>query len=103
MRATPNYRTLPRLAAVALSILALLVMALPVSAADPGVTPLSVTDTLSQGASTAPIVKTVQTTAIPPLVDIFLLEDETGSFDNDIANLQALVGRSSPPQPTGAK
>jgi hypothetical protein len=37
------------------------------------------------------IEKTVTTLEIPPLVDICLVEDETGSFDDDIANLQALA------------
>lgn len=96
MRATPNYRTWPRLAAVAISILSLLAVALPAIAADPpGVTPASYTDTRNQGVSTT-IAKTVQTTAIPPLVDIFLLEDETGSFNDDIANLQTLAAPSGP-------
>jgi hypothetical protein len=37
------------------------------------------------------VTKSVTTPAIPPIVDIFLLEDETGSFWDDIANLKALA------------
>jgi hypothetical protein len=39
----------------------------------------------------AGITKEVTTPAIPPVVDILLLEDETGSFGDDIATLQALA------------
>ena len=34
----------------------------------------------------------IETTAIPPLVDIFLLQDETGSFTTQIAKMQSLTG-----------
>lgn len=57
----------------------------------PGVDPPVVNVSLAPG-ETATVTKTVQTTAIPPLVDIILLEDETGSFADDIATLQSLVG-----------
>src|SRR4051794_32160666 len=80
----------PRIAAVALSGVALLTSALPVAAVTPGVTPPSVTASLDQSGTTT-VTKKVQTTAIPPLVDIFLLEDETGSFGDDIHALQTLA------------
>lgn len=62
----------------------------PVAAIDPGVEPGSVTATLNPGESTT-VDKTVGTTEIPPLVDIYLLEDESGSFFDDIPALQALA------------
>jgi hypothetical protein len=42
--------------------------------------------------STVSIDKVVPTTAIPPKVDICLVQDETGSFGDDIATLNELTG-----------
>jgi hypothetical protein len=53
----------------------------------PGLSPASVNEVIAAGNS-VDIVKTVHTAEIPPAVDICLLEDETGSFFDDIANLQ---------------
>ena len=67
-------------------IVALLLLGLTVPAAA-DVTPAEVTGDLAPGESMT-ITKTVTTPDIPPVVDILLLEDETGSFGDDIANLQ---------------
>jgi hypothetical protein len=56
--------------------------------ADPGLDPSSVEATIAPGHS-LDVAKTVHTPAIPPIVDVCLLEDETGSFLDDIGNLQA--------------
>lgn len=44
--------------------------------------------------STVPITKVVPTTAIPPKVDICLVQDETGSFIDDITTLNGLTDGS---------
>lgn len=62
-------------------------MALSV-AAQPSLDPESVEETLFPGES-IDITKTVTTPEIPPSVDVCLLQDETGSFFDDIANLQS--------------
>ncbi len=49
--------------------------------------PRSVEEIIFPGGS-VDIEKKVTTPALPPIVDICLLEDETGSFNDDIANLQ---------------
>jgi hypothetical protein len=51
------------------------------------VEPPTVEDTIPPGGSIV-VDKDVTTPEIPPVVDICLLEDETGSFADDIANLQ---------------
>lgn len=56
----------------------------------PALTPESVEQVVLAGTE-FDVEKTVHTAAIPPLVDICLVEDETGSFGDDIANLQALA------------
>jgi hypothetical protein len=56
--------------------------------AAPGLDPSSVEATIKPGGS-LDVAKTVHTPAIPPIVDVCLLEDETGSFIDDIGNLQA--------------
>ena len=61
----------------------------------PGVDPSTVSVDLAPG-ETATVTKTVQTTAIPPLVDLILLEDETASFADDIATLQTLAAPAGP-------
>ena len=48
--------------------------------------PRTVNATIFPGGS-VDIVKTVTTPELPPVVDICLLEDETGSFGDDIGNL----------------
>lgn len=55
-----------------------------------GVSPRSVSKTLAPGESVT-VTKEVQTPEIPALVDVFLLEDESGSFGDDIGNLQTLA------------
>jgi hypothetical protein len=55
--------------------------------ADPGLDPANVEATIAPGDS-LDIDKTVHTPTIPPIVDVCLLEDETGSFLDDIGNLQ---------------
>ena len=78
---------------VLITLLAMVLGLTTASAHDPtlGVVPAVVTETIAPGNS-IDVPKTVHTLAIPPLVDICLVEDETGSFADDIANLQALVG-----------
>jgi hypothetical protein len=84
-------------AAVAAAVTSLAVGLTTATAHDPviGVVPATVSGELAPGQSMT-VAKTVHTIAIPPLVDIFLLEDETGSFGDDIANLQALAGPGGP-------
>ena len=53
------------------------------------VDPETVELTLFDGQSFGPIVKTMTTSAYPPRLDFLLLEDETGSFGDDITNMQA--------------
>ena len=76
---------------VVTSILVTLVLALglalPVSAQ---VEPSEVTADLEAGGSIE-VTKEVATPEIPPLIDILLLEDETGSFMDDIDELQTLA------------
>jgi len=55
--------------------------------AEPGLDPASVEATIAPGDS-LDVHKTVTTPAIPPIVDVCLLEDLTGSFTDDIGNLQ---------------
>ena len=84
-------------AAVAAALTSLAVGLTTATAHDPviGVAPTAVTGELAPGQSMT-VAKTVHTIAIPPLVDIFLLEDETASFGDDIANLQALAAPGGP-------
>jgi hypothetical protein len=88
-------RALPARLAWAIAALALLTFCVGAAVADPGVDPATVHATLAPGGSIT-VGKTVHTTAIPPLVDICLVEDETGSFGDDIDNLQALAGPGGP-------
>ncbi len=79
--------TLRRILA-ALAVLALTIVGASHSAsADEYIDPTTVEALLYPGESTD-IAKTVGTADIPPKVDVCLLEDETGSFHDDIANLQ---------------
>jgi hypothetical protein len=55
--------------------------------AEPGLDPASVEATIAPGDS-LDVEKTVHTPTIPPIVDVCLLEDLTGSFLDDIGNLQ---------------
>ena len=84
-------------AAIAAAATSLAVGLTTATAHDPviGVVPNAVSGELAPGESMT-VDKTVHTIAIPPLVDIFLLEDETGSFGDDIANLQALAAPGGP-------
>ena len=72
-----------------LAVLVLLTGAVGMSStAFADVDPPSVEAELMRGESLQ-VEKTVTTPAIPPIVDICLLEDETGSFGDDISNLNA--------------
>jgi hypothetical protein len=75
---------------VILTVLAMALAAAPAASADgnhPGLTPDSVDEVVFPGQS-VDIDKTVHTPEIPPMVEVCLLEDETGSFWDDIGNLQ---------------
>jgi hypothetical protein len=74
---------------VLLTVLAMAFAIVPVvSASDgPALTPESVDVVVFPGES-IDIEKTVHTPEIPPSVDVCLLQDETGSFSDDLANLQ---------------
>ncbi|MEN8238344.1 MAG: hypothetical protein ABFR53_03975 [Actinomycetota bacterium] len=74
---------------VMLTVLAMAFAFIPAASAGdgPGLTPEEVNEVIFPGASIE-IEKTVHTPEIPPSVDVCLLEDETGSFSDDIANLQ---------------
>jgi hypothetical protein len=63
-------------------------LALPVYASNPD--PPSVDIALQPGEAYS-LEKKVTTPSIPPMIDIVLVEDETGSFYDDIGNLQALA------------
>lgn len=72
------------------SILAMLLalgMISAVASADPSVSPASVEEIVYPGES-VDIAKTVGTPSLPPKVDVCLMEDETGSFGDDITNLK---------------
>src|SRR5262245_6838154 len=70
---------------VALAILALAGIA---AAANPGVDPQSVTNTVNPGDSFT-VAKTVHTPVIPPNPDVVFLADTTGSMASTLANVQA--------------
>lgn len=72
------------IAGLLVTMLLTLALALPAVAQ---VEPPWVIDELAPGESMT-LIKEVTTPPIPPVVDICLLEDETGSFGDDIANLQ---------------
>ena len=75
---------------VMLAVLAMAFAVVPTASATgehPGLTPDEVDAVVFPGYNVA-IEKTVHTPEIPPSVDVCLLEDETGSFSDDIANLQ---------------
>lgn len=83
----------PRRMSVIFATLAVVLAITPAAVADgdhPGLTPSDVDRIVFPGESVY-VEKTVHTAAIPPLVDICLVEDETGSFGDDIANLVALA------------
>src|SRR5919106_346037 len=91
-------RWVPRAAVGLAALLAALAAGFGTAAAHApviGVVPNAVAGSLAPGASMN-VTKTVHTTEIPPLVDILLLEDETFSFVDDIANLQALAAPGGP-------
>ena len=74
------------------SVAALLVAQLSVVAAmGADIQPRSVDAVIFPGAS-AQVDKTVTTPELPPVVDICLLQDETGSFYDDVGNLQTAAG-----------
>lgn len=75
------------IAGLLLTVLLTLALALPAAAQ---VEPPVVEKELAPGASMM-LIKEVTTPPIPPVIDIFLLEDETGSFWDDIDELQALA------------
>ena len=75
-----------------LAAMALILAVLPITTAGadngyPGIMPDTVEHVVLPGTS-FDIAKTVNTPEIPPMVEVCLLEDETGSFADDIGNLQ---------------
>ncbi|MBA2955156.1 HYR domain-containing protein [Nocardioides sp. CGMCC 1.13656] len=76
-------RALPLAAATAV----LSVVATAAASAAPGVSPSSYSDALDPGASVT-ITKTVETPPIPPIPDIVLMADTTGSMGTSIANVR---------------
>jgi hypothetical protein len=74
--------------AAALALLGGQLLAVPVLGAGPDIQPATVEEIIFPGDS-VDIEKTVTTPELPPVVDICLLEDETGSFADDIGNLNA--------------
>lgn len=72
---------------VILAVIASMLSVTGLAAANGSVDPASVEAELHPGESME-VAKTVTTPAIPPVVDICLLEDETGSFGDDIGYLQ---------------
>jgi hypothetical protein len=62
-------------------------MPIQMASADESIDPSSIEELIYPGGS-IDVDKTVGTSEIPPKVDICLLEDETGSFGDDITNLQ---------------
>jgi len=61
------------------------------ASASPGVTPAHHSDALDPGAAST-ITKTVETPPIPPIPDIVLMADTTGSMRDSIANVRANAG-----------
>jgi len=57
------------------------------ASASPGVTPAHHSDALDPGAAST-ITKTVETPPIPPIPDIVLMADTTGSMNDSIANVR---------------
>ncbi|MEA3510555.1 MAG: hypothetical protein U9R51_03880, partial [Actinomycetota bacterium] len=71
-----------------LTVMAMVFAVVPVASADgPGLTPESVTEIIFPGGDFV-VNKTVSTPELPPSVDVCLMEDETGSFSDDLDNLQ---------------
>jgi len=79
-------RSLGTVAALA-AVLSLAAVGPAAVLAEPGLDPSSVEATIAPGESFE-VDKTVHTPTIPPIVDVCLLEDLTGSFLDDIGNLQ---------------
>lgn len=73
---------------VVFSIVLLLTLGVTIVLADPSITPSSVEELIYPGES-ANVEKTVGTPEFPPMLDICLLQDETGSFHDDIGNMNA--------------
>ena len=87
MRYSPRpRRSLGTVAALA-AVLSLAAVGPAAVLAEPGLDPASVEATIAPGDS-FDVNKTVHTPTIPPIVDVCLLEDLTGSFIDDIGNLQ---------------
>ncbi len=72
---------------VALLVLLLFTLGVTIVLAEPGITPASVEEFVFPGESFS-LEKTVGTPEFPPMLDVCLLEDETGSFGDDIHNLK---------------
>ena len=73
---------------VVLSVLLLLTLGVTIVIAQPGIDPTSVNLLIFPGES-ANVEKTVGTPEFPPMLDVCLLQDETGSFGDDIGNMNA--------------
>ena len=87
MRFTPTSRRSFRTVATITAVLSLAAIGPASVLAEPGLDPASVEATIAPGDS-LDVDKTVHTPTIPPIVDVCLLEDLTGSFLDDIGNLQ---------------
>ncbi len=70
---------------IVLGVVASLLLVLPAAADNPHP---SMVDIALEAGESFHLDKEVTTPAVPPVIDICLLEDETGSFADDIANLQ---------------
>ena len=80
-------RSIFRRAIAVVAIGAVGMVPIQTASADESIDPSSIEELIYPGGS-IDVDKTVGTAEIPPKVDICLLEDETGSFRDDIANLQ---------------
>jgi hypothetical protein len=70
--------------------IALMLVLVLISPASAQVHPANVDAKLAPGQSMT-VIKEVTTPRVPPIIDIFLLEDETGSFADDVGNMKALA------------
>ncbi len=84
-----RFRSFALVVTVAMATLAALAAtALPALAADPGVTPATVTLDLDPGETSSPISKTIQTPAVAPKLDVYFLADTTGSMGSALTNVR---------------
>ena len=60
-----------------------------ITSSDAAVTPPTVETTLSPGTSTV-VAKSVDTPPLPPKLDLLLMVDLSGSYNNDLPNIKSL-------------